>query len=87
MTTRRETTRQDRDNIRPAAYQSMMGIESDVRTSGLDHALIEWIKPRASPINPCVFALTCLSKMSDTWVNRSSGLMFSVFGTIKLRKC
>lgn len=35
------------------AFQSMLGLESHVRQSGLEHALLELVKTRVSQINGC----------------------------------
>lgn len=46
----------------PAAFKAMLGIELQVRASGLEHALLELVKMRVSQINGCVFCLDMHSK-------------------------
>ena len=41
----------------PQAMQAMRNLEDSVRQSGLDHALVELVKIRASQINGCAFCL------------------------------
>ncbi len=41
----------------PAAYKAMMGLEEFVQNSGLERALIELVKLRASQINGCAFCI------------------------------
>ncbi len=44
-------------NVEPAAYQSMYGLEKYLSTSKIDPILLELIKMRASQINGCGFCL------------------------------
>lgn len=44
-------------NVQPAAYQAMFGLEKYLSTSKLDPILLELIKMRASQINGCAFCL------------------------------
>ena len=44
-------------DVDPKAYEAVLGLERYVRTSGLDKALYELIKVRASQINGCAFCL------------------------------
>lgn len=41
----------------PAAYQAMLGLEKFVKSSSLEHSLIELIKIRASQINGCAYCI------------------------------
>lgn len=43
--------------VLPAAMKPMMALEAHIRTCGLDHALVELVKTRASQINGCAFCL------------------------------
>lgn len=44
-------------DVDPKAYEAVLGLERYVRTSGLDKALYELIKIRASQLNGCAFCL------------------------------
>lgn len=46
----------------PGAYQAMAGIERYVRNCGLEHALLELVKTRASQINRCAYCIDMHSK-------------------------
>ena len=46
----------------PGAYQAMAGIERYVRACGLEHALLELVKTRASQINGCAYCLDMHTK-------------------------
>ena len=46
----------------PGAYQAMAGIERYVRSCGLEHALLELVKTRASQINRCAYCIDMHSK-------------------------
>ena len=48
--------------IAPEAYKAMLALEEYVQGSGLDHALLELIKMRASQINGCAYCLDMHSK-------------------------
>src|SRR5690606_9415494 len=41
----------------PAAMNAMLAFEKAMRTSGLEHALIELVKTRASQINGCAYCI------------------------------
>ncbi|MCW0182183.1 carboxymuconolactone decarboxylase family protein [Zavarzinia sp.] len=43
--------------VLPAAMKPMMALEAYIRGCGLDHALVELVKTRASQINGCAFCL------------------------------
>ena len=46
----------------PAAVKAFLGVETYVRSTGLDPALIELVKMRASQINGCAYCLDMHSK-------------------------
>ena len=46
----------------PAAYKALVGVETYIQNSGLEHSLIELVKMRASQINGCAFCLDMHSK-------------------------
>jgi AhpD family alkylhydroperoxidase len=48
--------------IAPGAYQAMYGLEAYVRKSGLEPALLELVKMRASQLNGCAFCIDMHSK-------------------------
>jgi len=50
--------RLDAMKLSPAAFKAMSGLQAYVDQSGIDHALLELIKIRASQINGCAFCLT-----------------------------
>ncbi|MEJ8548281.1 carboxymuconolactone decarboxylase family protein [Brevibacillus borstelensis] len=41
----------------PQAFQAMLQLEGFVRSSGLDHKLLELVKTRASQLNGCAYCL------------------------------
>jgi AhpD family alkylhydroperoxidase len=43
--------------VAPGAYQAMLGLESYVGESGLEHSLLELVRTRASQLNGCAFCL------------------------------
>jgi AhpD family alkylhydroperoxidase len=43
--------------LAPAGYRAMLALETAVRGSGLDHALIDLMKIRASQINGCAYCI------------------------------
>ncbi len=45
------------NNASPGAFKAMLGLETFVRTSGIDHALLHLIKVRASQINGCAYCI------------------------------
>jgi len=46
----------------PGAYKALVGVETYIQGSGLEHSLIELVKMRASQINGCAFCLDMHSK-------------------------
>ena len=48
--------------VSPRALQAMMGLQTYVNDSGLEHSLLELVKMRASQINGCAFCLDMHSK-------------------------
>ncbi len=46
----------------PDAYKAMIGLERYVRSSGLEHALLELVKTRASQINGCAYCVDMHTK-------------------------
>jgi len=44
-------------SLQPALMKAMLGLEQAVRTSGIDHALLELVKLRASQINGCAYCI------------------------------
>ncbi|ACG78310.1 alkylhydroperoxidase AhpD core protein [Phenylobacterium zucineum HLK1] len=51
------TTRLNYVAVAPTALDAMMGLETAVRESGLEHSLGELVKTRASQMNGCAFCL------------------------------
>src|SRR5262245_35717383 len=49
--------RLDAMKISPAAYKAVAGVQAYVDQSGLDHALVDLVKIRASQINGCAYCL------------------------------
>ena len=45
------------NRVDPKAYQAVLAMETNVRTSGLDARLYELVKIRASQLNGCAFCL------------------------------
>jgi AhpD family alkylhydroperoxidase len=43
--------------LAPQGYKAMLGLESYLRTCGLDHRLLHMIKLRASQINGCAYCI------------------------------
>ncbi|CAG9173808.1 carboxymuconolactone decarboxylase family protein [Cupriavidus respiraculi] len=41
----------------PDGYKAMLGLETYIARSGLDHTIVELVKMRASQINGCAFCL------------------------------
>ena len=54
--------RLDPQKIAPQAYRAMAGLEAYVRNSGLEPALLELVKMRASQINGCAYCIDMHSK-------------------------
>src|SRR5258705_6638828 len=50
------------DKVSPGAVRAMYGLERYVRESGLEPALLELVKMRASQINGCAYCLDMHSK-------------------------
>ena len=48
--------------VAPEAYKAMLGIETYVRASGLEHSLLELLKTRVSQINGCAHCLDMHTK-------------------------
>jgi len=48
--------------VAPEAYQALAGVERYIRGCGLEHALVELVKLRASQINGCAFCLDMHTK-------------------------
>ena len=55
-------TRIDIAKISPAVYQAMLGLENQVRQSGLEQSLLELVRMRTSQINGCAYCLDMHSK-------------------------
>jgi AhpD family alkylhydroperoxidase len=55
-------TRIDYKQAAPDAYAAMARLEQFVRTSGLEHPLLELVKIRASQLNGCAFCLDMHTK-------------------------
>lgn len=49
--------RLDASAVAPGAYKAVLGVEAYIRGCGLEPALIELVKMRASQINGCAFCL------------------------------
>ena len=49
-------------NINPGVMHAMLGLERQIRKSGLDHHLLDLIRMRASQINGCSYCLDMHSK-------------------------
>jgi AhpD family alkylhydroperoxidase len=56
------TQRIDFTKVNPNAVKAMMGLQQYVNGSGLEHALLELVKMRASQINGCAYCLDMHSK-------------------------
>ena len=54
--------RLDYKAVSPAAFKAMLGMETCVRGSGLEHSLLELVKMRVSQINGCAYCLDMHSK-------------------------
>jgi AhpD family alkylhydroperoxidase len=48
--------------VAPRAVQTMLGLQSHVNASGIEHPLLELVKMRASQINGCAYCLDMHSK-------------------------
>ena len=55
-------TRIDFHKVSPRALQAMMGLQTYVNNSGLEHTLLELVKMRASQINGCGYCLDMHTK-------------------------
>lgn len=55
-------TRMDYQKADPAAVRAMMGLETYVRGSGLEHSLLELVKLRASVMNGCAYCVDMHTK-------------------------
>jgi AhpD family alkylhydroperoxidase len=49
-------------HVNPGIIQAMLGLERQVRQSGLDHRLLDLVRMRASQINGCAYCLDMHSK-------------------------
>jgi AhpD family alkylhydroperoxidase len=56
------TQRLEAAQVAPQAYQTMLGMENYVRQSGLEHALLELVKLRASYMNGCAYCIDMHTK-------------------------
>jgi len=56
------TQRIDYGKAGPGAYKAVLGMETYVRHSGLEHSLVELVKLRASYINGCAYCIDMHSK-------------------------
>ena len=54
--------RLDYQTASPAAFKAMLQLEQQVRQSGLETALLELVKSRASQLNGCAWCLDMHSK-------------------------
>ena len=52
----------DYRKVAPAAYRAMLGLETYVRGSGLEHSLLHLIKLRASYLNGCAYCVDMHTK-------------------------
>jgi AhpD family alkylhydroperoxidase len=50
-------SRLDHAAVAPAALTAMLGLEKYVRSSGLEHSLLDLVKLRASQLNGCAYCL------------------------------
>ncbi len=48
--------------LAPGAIQAMLGLESYVKDSGLEHSLLELVKTRVSQINGCAYCIDMHTK-------------------------
>jgi AhpD family alkylhydroperoxidase len=49
-------------NVAPGAYRAVMGLETFVRQSGLEHSLLELVKLRGSYLNGCAYCVDMHTK-------------------------
>ena len=49
-------------HVNPGVIQAMLGLERQIRKAGLDHALLDLVRMRASQINGCSYCLDMHSK-------------------------
>jgi AhpD family alkylhydroperoxidase len=54
--------RMDYPKASPGAYRAMLGLETFVRQSGIDHGLLHLVKMRASQLNGCAYCIDMHSK-------------------------
>jgi AhpD family alkylhydroperoxidase len=47
----------DYKQVAPDGYRMMLGLEAYVRSSGIEHSLLELVKTRVSQINGCAYCL------------------------------
>jgi AhpD family alkylhydroperoxidase len=55
-------TRIDFHKVSPRALQAMLGLQTYVNNSGLEHSLLELVKMRASQMNGCAYCLDMHTK-------------------------
>ena len=67
------SVRLDYGTVAPAAAAAMMGLEGYVRSSGLEPALVELVKLRASYLNGCAFCVDMHTKDMHTKDARARG--------------
>ena len=48
--------------VNPGVIQAMLGLERQIRQAGLEHALLDLVRMRASQINGCAYCLDMHSK-------------------------
>jgi len=48
--------------VDPGAYKAMMGLQTYVNESGIEHSLLELVKMRASQINGCAYCIDMHTK-------------------------
>ena len=49
-------------HVNPGVIQAMFGLERQIRQSGLEHTLLDFVRMRASQINGCAYCLDMHSK-------------------------
>ena len=50
------------NTVAPEGFQAMYGLEYYVRSSGLEHSLLELVKPRVSQMNRCAYCIDMHTK-------------------------
>lgn len=64
----------------PQAFQTMLQMEKFVRSSGLDHKLLELVKTRASQLNGCAYCLDMHTQKREKTARLSSASICSMPG-------